>query len=83
MKSNYMMVLEMDEVRLQRFGFITNEEADLIRELFKIQDRSDVELQNLRDFIVLYYDENIKDINKMSAITAVIDDEKFKRGMEV
>lgn len=75
------------------FGFCTPEEVRQIKDYFKIKERSDIELQNLRDFVVLYYanledkattrDDILKLADTMSAITGIIDNEKYHRGMEV
>ena len=92
MDSNFKM-LRTFKYEPDAFGFCTAEEVDAIKNHFKIKERSDVELQNLRDFVVLYYakreddattrDSILKLADTMSAITGVIDNEKFHRGMEV
>lgn len=92
MKSNYQMLLGIKDWKPQTHMIISEDEANFIISHFKIKKRSDIELQNLRDFIVLYYSAHVKNIDgevymdemdKMSAITYVIDDEKYHRGMEV
>lgn len=91
MKSNYQMLLLIKEWKPREFGFLCDDEIMHIRNVFKIYDRTDVELQNLRDFVVMYYAlqfyEDKKSVmsnnDKMSGICYVIDCEKVKRGMPV
>lgn len=92
MKSNYQMLLEIKHWKPQQHMLITEDEANFIVSHFRIKDRSDIELQNLRDFVVLYYGTQVEKIDsavrmdemdKMSAITYMIDEEKYNRGMEV
>ena len=86
MKSNFQMIREFKDFKPQGFGFLTSEEMDRIEQHFAIKERSDVELQNLRDFVVMYYSETAKsleDTDVMSGIVGVIDLEKINRGIEV
>lgn len=93
MRTNYKMVQEFKYFKPKEFGILTSEEVNEIKKNFEISERSDVELQNLRDFIVLIYAQmshadSDKEFDRvqwdiMSAITGVIDHEKFSRGMEV
>lgn len=105
MKTNYQMLLDFEPFKFRKWGFINKNETEIIKKNFKIEERTDIELQNLRDFVVMYYtmkekadiafndslkekDKNLDNtlfelMNKMSAIVAVIDEEKFKRGLEV
>ena len=92
MKSNYQMLLGIKDWKPNEHGFISEDEANFIVSHFEIKERSDVELQNLRDFVVIYYGTHTKktdnevymdEMDKMSAITYVIDNEKFLREMEV
>lgn len=105
MKSNYQMLLDFEPFKFQKWGFINKNETEIVKKNFKIEERTDIELQNLRDFVVMYYtmkekediafndslkekDKNLDNtlfelMDKMSAIVAVIDEEKFKRGLEV
>lgn len=97
MLSNFQMVKSF-KYNPEHEGFCTEGEVKLIKEHFEIDKRSNIELQNLRDFVVLLYsqienkllandnyshDEYRKVIDTMSAITGVIDNCKFNRGMEV
>ena len=95
MKTNFHM-LRSFEYNPENYGFCTEEEVKQIEDHFCLKERSDVELQNLRDFVVMYYSERTERARKedddtnylklwdtMSAITGVIDQHKWKRGMEV
>ena len=89
MKSNFHMIREFKDFKPKQRGVIDEGEVKKIYEQFQLKDRTDVELQNLRDFVVMYYgrkndaefDADQWDV--MSAITGVIDHEKWHRGMEV
>jgi len=94
MDTNFHMVRSF-KYNPEHFGICNGDEVRQIEDHFKLNERSDVELQNLRDFVVLYYseqthklrEENNDDFMKvcdtMSAITGVIDEHKWNRGMEV
>ena len=95
MKTNFHM-LRSFEYHPEHFGLCNVKEVENIVEHFQLKERSNLDLQNLRDFVVLYYafvthtselDEDTKRVlelqDTMSAITGVIDEEKFRRGMEV
>lgn len=92
MKSNYQMLLAFKDFKPENRGFINVKEAKQITEHFHIEERSDVELQNLRDFVVMYYtmkldrkdtDNYLTQMDIMSAVTYVIDEAKVSRGLEV
>lgn len=87
MKSNYQMLRTFDYFEPQRLGVLNCNEVQEIRNHFNITTRSNVELQNLRDFVVMYYSQKGRDDlvawDIMSGICGVIDEEKFSRGMEV
>lgn len=92
MQSNFQM-LRSFKFRPKQRGWLTADEMTQIENHFKIKERSDVELQNLRDFLVLSYSgkiENEKDPDEcfnlsdiMSGLTGVIDLEKANRGLSV
>ena len=95
MKTNFHMLREF-EYHPEHFGWCNAKEVENIVEHFQLKERSDVELQNLRDFVVMYYtcvaerpkldgdSQHVLELqDTMSAITGVIDEEKFRRGMEV
>lgn len=86
-------------------GVVTDEEAKIIREVLEIGKRNGIELQNVRDMVVMLYgqwfneardqyiqaknkdrqafDKSVEYLDAMSAITYIIDQEKFKRGIGV
>lgn len=71
------------------FGIATVEECNLIRNSLQLEGMEVVELRNLRDFVVLFFSRNngdkrdMADMDRVSAITAVIDKEIMERGGEV
>ena len=72
-------------------GIVSCEEAKAIYEVLEIDKRNNIELQNIRDMVVMKdkkngvqaVDKSAEYLDAMSAITCVIDHEKFKRGMGV
>lgn len=94
MDTNFHMIRTF-EYNPKHFGVCNGDEVKQIEKHFKLNERSDVELQNLRDFVVLCYSEMsqklrekddkeyMKIYDTMSAITGVIDNHKWNRGMEV
>lgn len=97
MKTNYLMIKELNEnYRPERKGFINEKETNLILDTLCIKKMDNLALQNLRDFVVIFYKAEFNDafidneqklgmelMDKMSAICCVIDNEKWGRGMEV
>ena len=93
MKSNYQMLLSIKNWKPKHFGFLLADEVEYLKDVFEIANRTDNELQNLRDFVIMYYTlkhyekntkiRNTSDRDIMSAICGVIDGEKFERGMEI
>ena len=94
MDTNFHMIRTF-EFHPEHYGFCNGDEVKQIEEHFKLKERSNVELQNLRDFVVLFYsdklhklreendDEYMRACDTISAITGVIDEHKWNRGMEV
>lgn len=77
-------------------GIVTAAEVEVILETLEIGSRNNIELQNVRDMLVMMYgrwtdSQQQKDdasavmelMDAMSAITHVIDMEKSKRGLPV
>lgn len=77
-------------------SLVSDNEAELIREVLEISIRSDIELQNIRDVTVMMYERwvhsqqqegnvsaSMQLMDAMSAIAHVIDMEKSKRGMPI
>lgn len=90
MKSNYLMLKDLQEWTPKRHGIISAEEIQTIKETFHLNEMDNLGLQNLRDFVVLYYSHKGDDrishfdqMDKMSAVTYVIDSVKVERGLEV
>lgn len=87
--SNFQMLRTFD-FKPAQYGVLNSAEVAQITEHFLIKDRSNIELQNLRDFVVMFYsrkidhDGNALELSDiMSGICGVIDSEKWNRGMEV
>lgn len=94
-KSDFQSIRELlDDFRPQERGWISTEEAEQIRTALELKQRSAIELQNIRDMTVLFLarrseeqrdntDQVVETMDIMSAVTHVIDMERFSRGMEV
>lgn len=96
-KSDYKMVVELKSRYIPvKTGIVSADEKELIREVLEISSRNNIELQNIRDMVVMLYSQWIdtqhqkKDIpaaiqmmDIMSAVTYIIDQEKIKRGLPV
>lgn len=71
------------------FGIATVEECSLIKDSLQLEGMEIIDLQNLRDFVVLFFSRknedklDMADMDRMSAITAVIDKEIIEKGGEV
>ena len=87
MKTNFQMIRDFRNFKPEECGILSGKEVTEIEVNFEIKNRSDLDLQNLRDFIVLYYSTKYRDDydqwDIMSGICGVIDREKFRRGMEI
>lgn len=93
MKTNFQNLRELDKQYTPKVrGVLNAEEISLIRKTLEIRRMNEIELRNLRDFVVMFYSKNkdIEDMDKMlnrmdklSAITAVIDSELLDKGYEV
>lgn len=74
-------------------GILSENETRLIKTELELKTRNNIELQNIRDASVLLYGQLMQNetdagtimglADAMSGITAVIDQEKFNRGMDV
>lgn len=90
-KTNFQMVRDFESYKFEKWGFISEKERRDVESVFCIKERTNIDLCNLRDFIVMYYGlqadkdnkKSLELMDKMSAITAVIDEEKWNRGMKV
>lgn len=88
MITNFIMMKTLDkEYTPKNRGLISEDEQEIIKELLKLEERSLLDLRNLRDFVVLWYDcssstsekeeDDVKKrmlaMDKCSAITHLID----------
>lgn len=93
MRTNFQMVSNIyDKFKPAQRGFLTGEEADMITEELCLKEMDLLQLRNLRDFVVLYFnsmrnntstDELMRNMDICSGICAVIDTEIFNNGGEV
>lgn len=87
MKTDVEMIKNDKEWYPKRFGIISRDEVKHIEEAYEINGRNEVSLRNLRNTIVMFDSLNgnpcIKDIDKVSAITHVIDCRLVAMGCEV
>ena len=91
MDTNFHMLQELDKAYTpETFGVLNSDETMLINQKLHIEEMDKLQLQNLRDFVVLFYSSRerkngLLDVNwdKMSAITTVIDVRMFTIGTEV
>lgn len=97
-KTDYRAIRELKEVYkpVQR-GIVSGAETEQINAVLEIKSRNSIELQNVRDMVVMLYSrwseaarakencvqETMELMDAMSAICCVIDQEKFNRGLEV
>ena len=79
MRTNFQMVRDFSDYMPERRGFTSNEEMQRIAEHFGLAEMTALELQNLRDFVVLFYsnEEMLDKFQAMMSITAVIDQYKY------
>lgn len=99
-KTDYHSIMELKEqYKPCNRGFVNQYEVNQIETVLEIKERNNIELQNVRDMVVMLYsrwanpvrdqeshgqwDKRAEMMDAMSAICFVIDQEKFKRGMEV
>lgn len=96
-KTDYHSIMELKEqYKPCNRGFVNQYEVNQIETVLEIKERNNIELQNVRDMAVMLYgrwadvEQEKKNVQKalglmdaMSTICFVIDQEKFKRGMEV
>ena len=75
MRTNFQMVREFSDYMPAENGITSRSEIMKITEHFELDKMNKLELQNLRDFVVLYYrGEAMRDkFDAMLSITAVID----------
>lgn len=93
MKTNFQNLRELDkQYTPQVRGVINPVEICMVKRILDMDTMTEIELRNLRDFVVMFYskhkdiedmDTMLKRIDKMSAITAVIDSELIDKGYEI
>ena len=88
-RTNFQMIADMREWSPADKHFTSQEEMDQIASRFELAGRSRIDLQNLRDFVVLMYHEWLQDSREYDmdlydkqmaarqSITAVIDYYKY------
>ena len=85
-ETNHLMLRKLlDVYHPETRGFMSFDEQELVRKKLQFEDRTVIELRNLRDFVVLSMSrfDDMKDWDRMSAITHCIDMELVERGEEV
>ena len=94
-KTDFHAIMELKKVYTPAIrGIVAADEEKLIRDVLEINSRNNIELQNVRDMVVMMYSrwsgspkraDNIsaivKTMDAMSAICCIIDQEKYKRGL--
>ena len=93
MKTNFQMIMDIRDYRPKTRGFTSGEEIKMLNKHFGLDKMSLLELQNLRDMVVMMYthwmqddrskseiDEMMFKSDAMQSITAVIDMYKTKAG---
>ena len=91
-KTNFTMIKELEKVyKPKQRGFVFSSEAELIKKTLQLDTATELELRNMRDFVVMFYghvetEDGRADMvawDKMSAISSVIDHVLFSHGYEV
>lgn len=94
MNTNFQMLRELlEQYHPQERGFILDDEMELIENILHLKEMNILALRNLRDFTVLFLSREAKEnetteniienLDKMSAITYVIDMKITQKGGEV
>ena len=90
MKTNFQMIRDLNGFQPETRGMISGEEMEFISRTLCLDERDELSLRNLRDFVVLYFSRDMDDVqeqvdqmDKMSAIAGVIDNTLFRMGLEV
>lgn len=93
MRTNFQMIMDIRDYRPETRGFTSISEIKMLMNHFGLDKMSLLELQNLRDMVVLMFthwmqddrskgeiDEMMSKSDAMQSITAVIDNFKIKAG---
>ena len=96
MRTNFQMIMDIRDYRPETRGFTSISEIKMLMNHFSLDKMSLLELQNLRDMVVLMFrewmqderskgdiDEMMKKSDAMQSIAAVIDNFKMQKGGEV
>ena len=96
MKTNFQMIMDIRDYRPETRGFTSISEIKMLMNHFGLDKMSLLELQNLRDMVVLLFrewmqddrskgeiDEMMSKSDAMQIITGVIDHFKMRAGGEV
>lgn len=92
-KTNFLLIRELDEqYHPQRRGYLNPQEVELVKKTLELETATELELRNMRDFVVIYLGNKSEKTDggtdweawdKMSAITHVIDTVLFDKGCAV
>ena len=96
-KTDFYSIMELKEnFKPKERGWIDQKEAAQVKNVLELDARTDIELQNIRDMAVMLYgqwssssradgkyEEMDAYMDAMSAICAVVDGMKMRRGLEV
>ena len=94
-RTDFQSICEIKDTFKACGAFVNAGEAETIKAALELNSRNEIELNNVRDMVVLFYGQwadSYRDKNAelaadiyatAGAICAVIDDVKFRRGMEV
>lgn len=90
MDTNFMMVRKLDNWTPENGRIITMPEIYHVNRTLCLDEMDELQLRNLRDFVVMYYGlkdydprEDLRHLDKMSAITSVIDNKLYNLKAEV
>ena len=86
MRTNHLMLKDLKEkFHPQQRGIITMDEYWLIKETLHLEEMDVLALRNLRYFVVasMSHSDNAEDLDRISAITYVIDEHIVDLGGEV
>lgn len=76
-KTDYHSIMELKEKYTpKQRGFVSKEEAEIIRSVLEIPERNDIELQNIRDMVVILYGqwaEHMREVERRDNDTAAGD----------
>ena len=91
MDTNFQMLRKLDDWTPEKRSIVTLREIKHITNTLCLDEMDEIQLRNMRDFAVMYYDKRMmhpntdmmKEQDKMSAITSVIDLAYYKLTKEI